>query len=114
GQLHGGIAQALGAALFEEIVYDQESGQLVNGSMIDYFMPTAADLPRIELAHTEVASPVTPFGVRGIGESGTIPPGAAIANALADALSPFDVEINRLPLTAEYLWRLLDAKKAAR
>ncbi len=114
GQLHGGIAQALGAALFEEIVYDQESGQLVNGSMIDYFMPTAADLPRIELGHTEVASPVTPFGVRGIGESGTIPPGAAVANALADALSPFGVDINRLPLTAEYVWRLLAAKQAAR
>jgi carbon-monoxide dehydrogenase large subunit len=112
GQLHGGIAQALGAALFEEIVYDQESGQLVNGSMMDYFMPTAADLPRIELDHTEVASPVTPFGVRGIGESGTIPPGAAVANALADALSPFGVEINRLPLTAEYIWRLI-AERAA-
>ncbi|MDX6455912.1 MAG: aerobic carbon-monoxide dehydrogenase large subunit, partial [Gaiellaceae bacterium] len=82
GQLHGGIAQALGAALFEEIVYDSESGQLVNGSMLDYFMPTAADLPRIELDHTEVLSPVTPLGVRGIGESGTIPPGAAVANAL--------------------------------
>ena len=107
GQMHGGIAQALGAALFEEIVYDGESGQLVNGSMMDYFMPTAADLPRIELDHTEVASPVTPFGVRGIGESGTIPPGAAVANALADALSPFNAEINRLPLTAEYVWRLV-------
>ena len=111
GQLHGGIAQALGAALFEEIVYDRESGQLVNGSMMDYFMPTAADLPLIELDHTEVASPVTPFGVRGIGESGTIPPGAAVANALADALSPFGVEINRLPLTAESIWRLISEKK---
>jgi len=112
GQLHGGIAQALGAALFEEIVYDRESGQLVNGSMMDYFMPTAADLPRLELDHTEVASPVTPFGVRGIGESGTIPPGAAVANALADALSPYGVEINRLPLTAESIWRLVSAAKA--
>ena len=112
GQLHGGIAQALGAALFEEIVYDRESGQLVNGSMMDYFMPTAADLPRLELDHTEVASPVTPFGVRGIGESGTIPPGAAVANALADALSPYGVEINRLPLTAESIWRLVSAARA--
>jgi aerobic carbon-monoxide dehydrogenase large subunit len=111
GQLHGGIAQALGAALFEEIVYDSESGQLVNGSMMDYFMPTAADLPLIELGHTEVPSPVTPFGVRGIGESGTIPPAAALANALCDALSPFGVEINRLPLTAEYVWRLVSEKR---
>jgi aerobic carbon-monoxide dehydrogenase large subunit len=107
GQLHGGIGQALGNALFEELVYDPDSGQLVNGSMMDYFMPTAADLPVIELDHTEVPSPITPFGVRGIGESGTIPPGAAIANALCDALSPFGVEINRLPLTPEYLWRLV-------
>jgi carbon-monoxide dehydrogenase large subunit len=111
GQLHGGIAQALGAALFEEIVYDPESGQLVNGSMLDYFMPTAADLPRIELDHTEVLSPVTPLGVRGIGESGTIPPGAAVANALCDALAPFGVEINRLPLTPEYVWRLVSGAK---
>jgi carbon-monoxide dehydrogenase large subunit len=111
GQLHGGIAQALGAALFEELIYDPDSGQLVNGSMMDYFMPTAADLPVIELGHTEVPSPVTPFGVRGIGESGTIPPGAAIANALCDALSPFDVDINRLPLTAEYVWRLVAETK---
>jgi carbon-monoxide dehydrogenase large subunit len=111
GQLHGGIAQALGAALFEEIVYDPESGQLVNGSMLDYFMPTAADLPRIELDHTEVHSPMTPFGIRGIGESGTIPPGAAVANALCDALAPLGVEINRLPLTPEYMWRLIAGAK---
>jgi carbon-monoxide dehydrogenase large subunit len=111
GQLHGGIAQALGNALFEELVYDPDSGQLVNGSMMDYFMPTAADLPAFELEHTEVPSPVTPFGVRGIGESGTIPPGAAIANALCDALSPFGIEINRLPLTPEYVWRLLEEKR---
>jgi carbon-monoxide dehydrogenase large subunit len=111
GQLHGGIAQAMGAALFEELIYDDDTGQLVNGSMIDYFMPTAADLPKIELDHTEVHSPVTPMGIRGIGESGTIPPGAAIANALCDALSPFDVQINKLPLTPEYIWRLVAQQK---
>jgi carbon-monoxide dehydrogenase large subunit len=107
GQLHGGIAQALGAALFEELVYDPDSGQLVNGTMVDYFMPTAADIPELELAHTELPSPVTPFGVRGVGESGTIPPAAAIANAICDALAPFEVEINRLPLTAESIWRTI-------
>ena len=62
GQLHGGIAQALGAALFEELVYDDDSGQLINGSMIDYFMPTAADLPKFELDHTELPSPGDPDG----------------------------------------------------
>ena len=108
GQIHGGIAQALGAALFEELVYDPETGQLVNGSMVDYFMPTAADLPTFELDHTEVRSPVTPFGVRGIGETGTIPPAAAVANAICDALSPFGVEINRLPMTPELIWRAVE------
>jgi aerobic carbon-monoxide dehydrogenase large subunit len=110
GQLHGGIAQALGAALFEELIYDSDTGQLVNGSMLDYFAPTAADLPEFEVQHTEVPSPVTPLGVRGVGESGAIPPAAAIANALCDALSPFGVEINRLPLTPEYVWRLVSTR----
>lgn len=110
GQLYGGIAQALGAALFEELVYDRDSGQLANGTMLDYFAPTACDLPEVELAHRETPSPVTPFGIRGIGETGTIPPAAAIANAICDALSPFGAEINRLPLTPEYVWSLLHAR----
>jgi carbon-monoxide dehydrogenase large subunit len=113
GQVHGGIAQALGAALFEELVYDPDSGQLVNGTMVDYFMPTAADLPFFELDHTETLSPVTPFGIRGIGETGTIPPGAAVANAVCDALAPFGVEINRLPLTPEAVWRALESARAS-
>ena len=113
GQIHGGIAQALGAALFEELVYDPDSGQLVNGTMVDYFMPTAADLPFFELDHTETPSPVTPFGIRGIGETGTIPPGAAVANAICDALAPFGVEINRLPLTPEAVWRALESARAS-
>jgi aerobic carbon-monoxide dehydrogenase large subunit len=108
GQIHGGIAQALGAAMFEELVYDPESGQLVNGTMVDYFMPTAADLPFFELDHTETLSPVTPYGIRGIGETGTIPPGAAVANAICDALAPYGVEINRLPLTPEAVWRAIE------
>jgi aerobic carbon-monoxide dehydrogenase large subunit len=111
GQVQGGIAQALGAALFEELVYDPESGQLANGTMIDYFMPTAADLPFFELDHTETLSPVTPFGVRGIGETGTIPPGAAVVNAICDALDPFRIEINRLPITPEAVWRALEQVK---
>jgi aerobic carbon-monoxide dehydrogenase large subunit len=108
GQVHGGIAQALGAGLFEELLYDPESGQLLNGTMVDYFMPTAADLPAFELDHTETPSPVTPFGIRGIGESGTIPPAAAVANAICDALGPFRVEISRLPITPEAVWRALE------
>ncbi|RDI74747.1 Aerobic-type carbon monoxide dehydrogenase large subunit CoxL/CutL-like [Gaiella occulta] len=107
GQVLGALAQGFGAALMEEIRYDPDTGQLLNGSMLDYFAPTAADLPEVELYHTEVPSPVTPFGVRGVGEIGTIPPGAALANAICDALADFGVEIGRLPITPELVWRAL-------
>jgi aerobic carbon-monoxide dehydrogenase large subunit len=107
GQVRGALAQGFGAALLEEIVYDPETGQLVNGTMLDYFAPTAADLPQVELLHTEVPSPVTPFGVRGVGEIGTIPAAASIANAVCDALADFGVEIDRLPITPERIWRAL-------
>jgi carbon-monoxide dehydrogenase large subunit len=107
GQVHGGLAQGFGAALSEELRYDPDTGQLTNGSMLDYFVPTAADMPPWELLHTEVPSPVTPFGIRGAGETGTIPPGATVANAICDALADFGVEITRLPLTPELVWRAL-------
>ena len=107
GQVMGGLAQGFGAALMEEILYDPETGQLLNGSMLDYFAPTAADMPPVELRHVEVPSPVTPFGIRGVGEIGTIPPGAAVANAICDALADFGVEISRLPITPERVWRAL-------
>jgi carbon-monoxide dehydrogenase large subunit len=107
GQVRGALAQGFGAALSEELRYDGDTGQLVNGSMLDYFVPTAADLPPMELLHTEVASPVTPFGIRGVGEVGTIPPGAAVANAICDALADFGVELSSLPITPEAVWRAL-------
>jgi carbon-monoxide dehydrogenase large subunit len=109
GQVRGALAQGFGAALFEELRYDPDSGQLVNGTMMDYFVPSAMDLPDVELDHTEYESPVTPYGVRGVGESGTIPPGAAIGNAIYDALSDFEVRIDRLPLTPERVWRAISA-----
>ncbi|HEV7562597.1 MAG TPA: molybdopterin cofactor-binding domain-containing protein, partial [Solirubrobacterales bacterium] len=107
GQVRGALAQGFGAALAEELHYDADTGQLVNGTMLDYFVPTASDLPEVELHHTEVPSPVTPFGVRGVGEIGTIPPGTAVANAICDALADFGVEIDRLPVTPELVWRAL-------
>jgi carbon-monoxide dehydrogenase large subunit len=107
GQVHGAVAQGIAAALFEELVYDLETGQLVNGTMVDYFMPTAADVPTFELDHLETPSPVTPFGIKGVGEGGTIAAAAAITNAVCDALSPFGVELDRLPITAEAIWRAL-------
>ncbi len=107
GQVRGALAQGFGAALAEELRYDPDTGQLVNGTMLDYFVPTVSDLPAVELHHTEVPSPFTPFGVRGVGEIGTIPPGAAIANAVCDALAGFGVEIDSLPVTPELVWRAL-------
>jgi carbon-monoxide dehydrogenase large subunit len=107
GQVRGGLAQGFGAAMLEELRYDPDTGQLVNGTMLDYFVPTACDIPSVELLHTEVASPVTPFGVRGVGEIGTIPPGAAIANGVCDALADLGVEISRLPVTPELVWRAI-------
>jgi aerobic carbon-monoxide dehydrogenase large subunit len=114
GQVLGGLAQGLGQALGEELLYDPDSGQLLNGSMMDYFAPTVCDLPPIELRHTSVASPVTPFGVRGAGEVGCIPPAAAVANALCDALAPYGVEIDRLPITPESVWRAIQTARTTR
>jgi aerobic carbon-monoxide dehydrogenase large subunit len=107
GQVRGGLAQGLGQALGEELVYDRDTGQLVNGTMMDYFAPTACDLPAIDLMHTAVASPVTPLGIRGAGEVGTIPVAAAVANGICDALIDFGVEIDRLPITPELVWGAL-------
>lgn len=112
GQVRGALVQGLGAALGEELRYDEETGQLVSGSMLDYFVPIAADVPPIDMLHTEVPSPVTPYGVRGVGEVGTIPPGAAIVNAICDALSAQGVEISSLPITPEAVWRAMERAKA--
>ena len=112
GQVRGGLVQGLGAALAEELVYDPDTGQLTSGSMLDYFVPSAADVPPIELLHSDVPSPVTPFGLRGVGEVDTIPPAAAIANALCDALSDYDVELSTLPITPESVWRAISDNPA--
>lgn len=112
GQVYGALVQGFGAALGEELRYDEETGQLVSGSMLDYFAPTAADVPPMTLLHSAVPSNVTTFGVRGVGEVGTIPPAAALTNAVCDALREHDVEISQLPLTPERVWRALQAKKA--
>ena len=89
GQVRGGLVQGLGAALGEELRYDPDTGQLMNGTMMDYFAPSACDVPPIELMHTAVPSPVTPIGVRGAGEVGAIPAAAAVANALAGCTGRF-------------------------
>jgi carbon-monoxide dehydrogenase large subunit len=108
GQAIGGVAQGAGAALLEELVYD-DGGQLLTGSLMDYLIPTAAELPRVEVLHLEQPSPSTLGGFKGVGEGGTIGAPAAIANAVADALAPLGIEITELPVTPERLFRLLGA-----
>jgi carbon-monoxide dehydrogenase large subunit len=97
GQVVGGAAQGLGGALFEELRYDAK-GQLLTGSFMDYMVPTACELPRFRLVHLHSPSPLNPLGVKGLGEGGAIAPPAAIANAAADALSPFRAEFNATPI----------------
>src|SRR5256712_2281292 len=108
GQIHGGIAHGLGNALLEEIVYD-ETGQLVTGTLMDYALPRATDVPGLQGHHVRTPSPVNPPGVKGAGEGGTLPAPAAIANAVADALRPHGVEVTEMPLTRERLWRQVRA-----
>jgi carbon-monoxide dehydrogenase large subunit len=108
GQLLGGLTQGLGCALLEDLKHDPESGVLLNGTLVDYLVPSAADVPKFEVVAVDVPSPVTPLGVRGVGEAGTIPVAAAIANAICDALSPLHVELNALPITAERVWQAIN------
>ena len=111
GQIQGGVAQGIGMALYEHAVYD-ENGQLLTGTLLDYLIPTAADVPQVEIAHLESPSPYVPSGIKGMGEAGAIAPPAAIANAVADALRPFGVRVNSLPLTPEQVLALLDRARA--
>jgi carbon-monoxide dehydrogenase large subunit len=104
GQVHGGIAHGIGNALLEEVVYDG-AGQLVTGTLMDYALPRAGDVPPLEVHHVVTPSPLNPLGVKGAGEGGTLPAPAAIANAVADALGARGVEITEMPLTRERLWR---------
>jgi len=110
GQVHGAVAQGIGAALYEEVIHD-DTGQLLTASLADYVIPTAGEVPSIETIHLETESPSTVGGFRGMGEGGTIGAPAAIANALADALAPFGIEIFELPMTPERLFRLIEQAK---
>jgi carbon-monoxide dehydrogenase large subunit len=110
GQIHGGVAQGVGGALLEELVYD-EQGQLLTGTFMDYLVPTSMELPPIETVHLEYPSPRNPLGVKGVGEGGAISPPAAIANAVEDALAPFNVRVTRTPLGPSVVLGLLEAAK---
>jgi carbon-monoxide dehydrogenase large subunit len=109
GQVHGGVAQGIGAALYEELVYDEE-GQLLSASLVDYVIPSAPEVPEMDVVHIESESAVA-GGFRGMGEGGTIGAPAAIANAIADALSPLGLDVSILPMTPERIFRLMEQAK---
>jgi len=112
GMVHGGIAQGVGQALWEGAVYDDRSGQLVTGSMMDYAVPKADMLPMYETDRTVTPTPVNPLGIKGAGETGTIAATPAVVNAVVDALAPLGVDhIEAMPLTAERVWNAIRTAK---
>jgi carbon-monoxide dehydrogenase large subunit len=108
GQIHGGVAQGIGNAFFEKLSFD-EQGQLLNASLADYLLPSALDVPRMELDHTVTPSPLNPLGVKGAGEAGAIPVGAVFAQAIEDALGlkARKIELNEIPLSPSRLFELI-------
>jgi carbon-monoxide dehydrogenase large subunit len=108
GQICGATAQGIGGALLEALVYN-EDGQLVTGSFMDYLLPTASDIPSLELHHLETPAPGNPAGAKGVGEGGTLAPPGAVANAVSHALG---MEFNSLPLRPQDVVRLLESRRA--
>ena len=100
GQIHGGVAQGVGGALYERLVYD-DAGQLLNASFMDFLMPYASEVPVVELDHLETPSPLNPLGVKGAGEAGVIPGAAVLASAIEDAEG---IPITRMPISPSELW----------
>ncbi len=112
GQVKGGLVQGIGGGLFEEPSYD-EHGQLMTGSFMDYLLPTASDVPPINVIHSETPSPRNAFGFKGLGEGGAIAPPVVIANAVCDALKPFGAELNNTPVRAEDILNILESGAVA-
>jgi carbon-monoxide dehydrogenase large subunit len=102
GQVRGGVAQGIAAALYEQLVYDDE-GQLLTSTLMDYLVPTATEIPNVEILHLETPCEYTETGAKGMGEGGTMGAPAAVASAVADALSHLDIEVDRLPITPDRL-----------
>ena len=109
--LHGATAQALGATMFEEVRYD-ENCQLVTATLMDYTIPTAVEMPMIEIGHQHSPSPFTPLGTKGAGESAIGAAWNAISSAVEDALSDYDIAVDELPLTPARLWHHIESAKA--
>jgi carbon-monoxide dehydrogenase large subunit len=112
GQIHGGVVQGLGQALFEDLVYDDE-GQVIAGSFMDYAMPRADDVPFFEVDSHEVPTSVNPLGAKGVGEAGTVGALPALVNAVNDALAPLGVRHLDMPMTPERVWRAIQEAKGA-
>ena len=106
GQIHGGLAQGIGTALGEELIYD-EAGQLLTGTLMDYPLPRAEDMPPLELEHLDFPSPINELGIKGVGESGVVSPAAVIGGAVEDALWDRGVRVSRVPLTSGRIYDLL-------
>jgi CO/xanthine dehydrogenase Mo-binding subunit len=113
GQIHGGVAQGISGALYEELAYD-ETGQPRAQSLLEYAIPTALQVPSMRIAHLETPSPLNALGVKGVGESGTLPPAAALAAAVEDALAPFGARVNATPLRPDDILRLMRDPAAPR
>lgn len=111
GQIFGGIAQGIGSAIYEEFVYDEE-GHLLTTTFMDYMLPGTTEVPPMEVFHLETPSPFTVGGIKGMGEGGAIAPGAVIAGAVEDALSPLGtVLVNEIPLTPQRVRQYVDAAR---
>jgi carbon-monoxide dehydrogenase large subunit len=112
GQIHGGVAQGLGGAVIEQLVYDAD-GQLLTSTFMDYLVPTSLETPQFRVEHMETPSAFNPLGVKGVGEGGIIPVAAAIASAVEDALADYGVRVTETPLTPERVWLLANSKPGA-
>jgi CO/xanthine dehydrogenase Mo-binding subunit len=111
GQVHGGVAMGIGNAYYEQLIFD-ENAQLLNASLADYLIPTACEVPRIEVAHLETPSPLNPLGTKGAGEAGTIPVPALFAQAIENAFADTGLEILEMPLSPNRLFELLNEKES--
>ncbi len=113
GQVHGGIVQALGQAMYEHAVYD-DSGQLLSGELTDYAIPRAGMVPWLECDHTVTPSPVNPLGVKGVGEAGTIGCSPALVNSVTDALRPLGIRHVDMPMTPHRIWKMIQEQEGTR
>ena len=112
GQIHGGVVQGIGQAIWEEVTYDQDNGQLISSSLLDYAVPRAECVPNIRSSFQMTPSPTNPIGVKGIGENGAIAAPPTIVHAVLDALSPFGITHLDMPLTPPRIWSAIQSARA--